>query len=445
MFWSVLALHGLPPLLQSCCWWLLFVISHFQAHDYGDTVACELLARRNELVANCDREGPTLRNSSTFHKHPSRLWCPQSCNVISMIVSRQALSSRFQNDNFLRSWNSSRYNFLSSYRNLCFERVTFSFNQPCLPSVPSVFSTVGSCRMYIVHVSYRAHLPRRSVRSLHEWCFLPLSGAVFQKYSDQIQSLQKQSFRTTGLRWMPTMVRVKDKTNPKDINNKPLLFLTRSCHERVTPVSQSHIGKLMFPKLISYMSERRLYGERWTKCLSHSSVPLRLIFGPYDPGNTHTHLYGNCQSESAGSTWKGMVDGQCSLCWIVGWSISPFWYAFHMLILIRFPHAVMATVSGRHMLEAISTFLDEPLDKEDDGCKRIFALDDSIGHYPQVEDPDKCVSVVGHERGFIFTLGQHLIVKDELLCVLSVGALYFYLIFLLSHWQRHSNVVWWSW
>ncbi|MBI2382474.1 MAG: alpha/beta hydrolase [Gammaproteobacteria bacterium] len=42
-------------------------------------------------------------------------------------------------------------------------------------------------------------------------------------------------------------------------------------------------GRLVFPKLIGYMAERRAHRERWVGVLQKTTVPLHLIDGPQDP------------------------------------------------------------------------------------------------------------------------------------------------------------------
>lgn len=78
-------------------------------------------------------------------------------------------------------------------------------------------------------------------------------------------------------------------------------------------------GHQIAHKLIRYMTERKVYRERWVGILNNTSVPIRIINGPADP------------------------------------------------------------VSGRHMVMRYEEVVKNP---------NVVMLDDAIGHYPQVEDPE---------------------------------------------------------
>lgn len=42
-------------------------------------------------------------------------------------------------------------------------------------------------------------------------------------------------------------------------------------------------GKLVIPKLLRYMVERRLYRERWVNAMEQTKIPIQMINGPLDP------------------------------------------------------------------------------------------------------------------------------------------------------------------
>lgn len=42
-------------------------------------------------------------------------------------------------------------------------------------------------------------------------------------------------------------------------------------------------GKGVMHAIIQYLGERQRYQQRWTKALTHASVPLRFLYGPEDP------------------------------------------------------------------------------------------------------------------------------------------------------------------
>jgi pimeloyl-ACP methyl ester carboxylesterase len=78
-------------------------------------------------------------------------------------------------------------------------------------------------------------------------------------------------------------------------------------------------GKMVIPKLIGYMAERRIWRERWVGALQKTPIPLRLINGCMDP------------------------------------------------------------ISGRHLAERYQVLVPNP----------VVVLLEDIGHYPQVEAPDR--------------------------------------------------------
>lgn len=42
-------------------------------------------------------------------------------------------------------------------------------------------------------------------------------------------------------------------------------------------------GRLVIPKLLRYMTERRLYRERWVNAMEQTKIPVQMINGPLDP------------------------------------------------------------------------------------------------------------------------------------------------------------------
>lgn len=42
-------------------------------------------------------------------------------------------------------------------------------------------------------------------------------------------------------------------------------------------------GKLVIPKLLRYMVERRLYRERWVNAMEQTKIPVQMVNGPLDP------------------------------------------------------------------------------------------------------------------------------------------------------------------
>lgn len=82
-------------------------------------------------------------------------------------------------------------------------------------------------------------------------------------------------------------------------------------------------GKVVIPKLLRYMVERRLYRERWVNAMEQTKIPVQMINGPLDP------------------------------------------------------------ISGRHLAEAFA--LRNPK-------ARVDSLE-GIGHYPQVEAPQKVAAL----------------------------------------------------
>ncbi|MBX3720579.1 MAG: alpha/beta hydrolase [Turneriella sp.] len=109
-------------------------------------------------------------------------------------------------------------------------------------------------------------------------CFL--NGGLYPEFHKPLL-IQKLMLGPLG----PLLARLS--TKGKLRSSFAAIFGERKASEREVDIFWELIcynkGRLVIPKLLRYMTERRLYRERWVNAMEQTKIPVQLINGPLDP------------------------------------------------------------------------------------------------------------------------------------------------------------------